>query len=125
MSHQNEPVLAAFVAAASQVLLTLFGVDYYAMLWAFVGSLVALSQTGPSTRSRALVFVCLSTLVGAALGSAAFSYFDSKAKPILLLSSVVGGFGWQLIMTALVQAVVSRIKTVGGVPNEQPSQPSN
>src|SRR4051812_14701043 len=104
MSH-NDSILAAFVAGVSQVLLTLFGVDYYAMLWAFVGSLVALSQTGQMTRARALVYVCLSTLVGAALGSAAYVYLAATAKPILLLASVTGGFGWQLIMTAIVQAV--------------------
>lgn len=122
MNH-HDSLLAALVTGVSQALLVLFGVDYYAMLWAFVGSLLALTQTGAMTRWRALAFVCLSTLVGAALGSAAFAYLQAKPQPVLLLASVVGGFGWQLIMTALVQAVVARIKTVGGVSHE-PEQPS-
>lgn len=118
----NDSLLAAFVSGASQVLLTLFGVDYYAMLWAFLGSLVALTQTqNRMGRMRALLYVFLSTMVGAALGSAAFVYLDAKPKTVLLLCSVVGGFGWQIIMAALVQAVVSRIKTLGGVPHEPPS----
>ena len=120
--NSNDSVLAAFVSGASQVLLTLFGVDYYAMLWAFVGSLVAITQMkNKMGRTRALVYVFLSTMVGAALGSAAFAYLDAKPQAILLICSVVGGFGWQLIMSALVQAVVSRIKTIGGVPHEPPS----
>lgn len=120
---KNETVLAAFVTAASQALMTLFGVDYYAVMWAFVGSLAALTQA-KMTMPRAVFYVFLSTMVGAALGSAAFDHLESKTKTVLLLCSVVGGFGWQIIMTALVQAVVSRIKTIGGVPtNEQPSQP--
>lgn len=120
--NSNDSVLAAFVSGASQVLLTLFGVDYYAMLWAFVGSLVAITQMkNKMGRTRALIYVFLSTMVGAALGSAAFAYLDAKPQAILLICSVVGGFGWQLIMSALVQAVVSRIKTIGGVPHEPPS----
>lgn len=118
----NDSVLAAMVAALSQALLTLFGVDYYAMTWAFVGSLAALTQAGTMTRGRAFVYVLLSTMVGAAFGSAAVVYLDAKPKVILLLCSLVGGFGWQLIMSALVQAVVSRIKTIGGVPNEPPPE---
>lgn len=122
MNH-NDSILVAIVMGVNQTLLTVLGVDYYAIIWSFLGSLVALTQTERMGRSRALLFVCLSTLVGAALGSAAFAYLgSSQPKPILLLCSVVGGFGWQLIMAALVQAVVARIKTIGGVPNEQPSE---
>lgn len=117
----NDTTLGAIIAVVSQALLTLFGVDYYAIVWAFVGSLVAVTQTR-MTRPRAIVYVLLSTLVGAALGSAAFAYLDARPKVLLLLCSVVGGFGWQLIMTALVQAVVARIKTIGGVPHDQPPQ---
>ena len=118
----NDSLVAAFVTGASQVLLTLFGVDYYAMLWAFVGSLVAMAQTETTmSRPRAVVYVFLSTMVGAALGTAAFAYLDAKPKAVLLLCSVVGG--WQLIMAALVQAVVQRIKTIGGVKDE-PARPA-
>lgn len=111
----NDSGLATFVAGVSQTLLTLLGVDYYALMWAFIGSLGALTQAQTMTRSRAIAYVLLSTLVGAAFGSAAFAWLDAKPKILLLLCSTVGGFGWQLIMAALVQAVISRINTVGGV----------
>lgn len=122
----NDSVLAAIVSGASQALLTLLGVDYYAMIWAFFGSLVALTQTQRMTRGRAVLFVLLSTLVGAALGTAAFAYLAVQPKAILLVTSVVGGFGFQLILAALTQAVVARIKTLGGVKDdEQPAQSPN
>lgn len=115
--------VAVFVAAASQVLLALFGVDYYAMLWAFVGSLLALSQVKKMTRSRAIVYVLLSTLVGAALGTGCVVFFEVKARAALLVTSLVGGAGSQLFVTALIQGALFRIKsTLGGA--HEPSQPA-
>lgn len=120
----NDSVLAAFVAGASQAMMTLFGVDYYAMLWAFVGTLLALTQAAPMTRPRAIVYVLLSTLIGAAFGSWAVAAIDVKARAHLLWLSVVGGFGSQIIIATALQAVLARVKTIGGAQdNEQPSQP--
>lgn len=110
----NDSHATAFAAAASQVLLALFGVDYYAMLWAFFGSLLALSQSQQMGRSRALVYVLLSTMAGAALGTVFIDWADSTRRGYLIFGSLVGGFGAQYIISALLQGVLNRIKSLGG-----------
>lgn len=116
---------AAFVAAISQVLLALFGVDYYAMLWAFVGSLVALSRSERMTRGRAVVYVFLSTLMGAALATGAVAFFNTSARPVLIAVSLIGGAGSQLIVTTLVRGVLSRIQTTLGGATNEPAESSH
>lgn len=119
----NDTILAASVAAISQAFLTLFGVDYYAMVWAFVGSCLALTQVPKMTRSRAIVYVVLSTLIGAALGSAAVAFLGSTQRVHLLVCSLVAGAGSQLIVAALLQVALNRIKSFGGA-NERPADTS-
>jgi hypothetical protein len=109
----------AFVAAASQVLLALFGVDYYAMLWAFVGSLFALGQAKMMTRRRAVAYVALSTLLGAALGTVFVEWAGTTHRAYLIFGSLLGGSGSQLIVPALVAGTINRIRTtLGGAQNE-------
>lgn len=105
---------AAITAAISAVTLALFGVDYYSMLWGFVGSLVALTQTSPMSRARAIFFVSLSTFVGAAIGNAAIDFANSTSRPMLLLGCLVGGAGSQLLINTMISALAERIKKIGG-----------
>lgn len=119
----HDSYASTFVVAASQVLLALFGVDYYAMLWAFFGSLLALSQSQRMGRSRALLYVLLSTLAGAALGTVFVDWTATTRRGYLILGSLLGGFGAQYIISALLQGVLNRIKSLGGTKNE-PAEPS-
>lgn len=110
--NQHSPV-DALVANVSAILLALLGVDYYAMLWAFTGALVALTQTNIG-RGRALVYVLLSTLVGSVLGSAAIAFLGSQNRVFLALLSLVAGVGWQTFIALLLRAVEGRLKQLTG-----------
>lgn len=118
----QDSTAAATVAAISQFLLALFGVDYYAMLWAFVGSLFALSQVKKMSRGRALAYILLSTIAGAALGTVFVDWMETQRRAYLILGSLIGGAGAQLFISALVQGALNRIKTTLGGAHE-PSQP--
>lgn len=108
--------LAALVGAISSATVTLLGVDYYAVLWGFVGAMLALTQVERMERRRALVYVALSTLIGAACGTAAIAYTNQPVRAFLILASIVGGFGANVIISALLQVALNRIKGLGGTP---------
>lgn len=111
-----EPTSTAgvIVATVSATTLTLLGVGYYALIWAFVGSLLALYQTAPMGRIRTVVFIFLSTLIGAACGTAFPGYFGSESQPMLIISSLVAGAGAQLIVASLLNSFLTQINRFGG-----------
>lgn len=116
----HEPLgIAAIVAGVSQLLLTLFGVDYYAMLWAFIGSLLAITQTLAMTRTRAIIYVLLSTLIGAVLGSAAVAFLGTGNRAFLAVLSCVGGVGHQTLIALLLKVAEGRINSfLPGAPDK-------
>lgn len=105
----------ALVLAISAATMALLGVDYYSLVWGMFGAQVALFQNQATMgRVRALVYVALSTLVGAAVGTGTAAFLASKSQPLLILVSLVGGFGAQKIVTALLDAGLARVKKMGG-----------
>lgn len=105
------------VAAISGVTLALFGVDYYSLLYGMVGALLALGSSPATGRVRAVVFVFLSTLIGAAVGNVAVELLASHSRALLILGSVVGGAGAQKLVAAALNAVLGRISGApGGTP---------
>lgn len=113
-----EPAVSAAHALAlalSTVSLALLGVDYYSLVWGMIGAYVALFQ-GQRTMGRvqSVIFVALSTLVGAAVGTGVLSFFSSESRALLNLCSLVAGFGAQKVVTALLNAGLSRIAKIGG-----------
>lgn len=115
MIEPTTSITAGSIAAAlSGITLALLGVDYYALLWGLVGAVLALGQAAPMTRGRAVAYVVLSALVGAALGHALISFTGSISRPMLILGSLVGGAGAQIIIAALIKAVVTRVEKTGG-----------
>ena len=90
------PVLAA---SASTITLALIGVDHYSLVWGLVGALLALYQAETMGRIKSVTFVALSTLIGAALGTAAQEWWGGTSRPLLILASLTGGFGAQAIIT--------------------------
>ncbi len=107
-------VAAGAIATASTVTLAILGVDYYSLIWAMVGTLLALYQAERMGRVRSVIYVTLSTLVGAAVGTGTMSFFTSESRGMLIVVSCVSGFGAQVIVTALLKAGVHRIKKLGG-----------
>ena len=105
----------AFALALSALSMSLLGVDYYSLIWGMVGAQVALFQNDtPMGRVRSVIYIALSTLVGAAVGTGTLSFFSSESRALLILISLVGGFGAQKIVTALLNAGLARIERIGG-----------
>lgn len=115
MPEPTTTVAGAIAAGASAISLALLGVDYYSLIWGMVGALLALYQAAKMGRVRSVIFVSLSTLVGAACGTGALSTFQSESRPLLIVCSLVAGFVAQLIVTALLRAGINRIDKLGGV----------
>lgn len=115
----------ALAAAASAVTLALFGVDYYSLLYGFVGAALALSQAEAMGRSRAILYVSLSTLVGAVIGNVFVDWIDHKSRFYLIGSCLVGGIVAQALVAvlikhapALAEAAVTRLKNfIAGGPH--------
>jgi hypothetical protein len=104
----------AIAAGASTITLALLGVDYYSLIWGMVGALLALYQAEKMGRVRSVIFISLSTLVGAACGTGALHTLESTSRPLLIVLSMVAGFGAQVIVTALLRAGLNRIDRLGG-----------
>lgn len=101
-----DPAITAgsIAAAVSTVTLAVLGVDYYSLLYGLVGALLALSQAGAMGRGRAIVYVSLSTLVGAVIGNFVVAYLDSKSRHILIFGCLIGGILAQVIVAAVLKA---------------------
>lgn len=104
--------LDAAVAALNAGLLAVLGVDYYATIWAFVGSLLALTQMQRMSRPRAVIYVLLSTLIGAALAGGAVIFLGTEHRATTVVLGLLGGAGSQVFVTLLLQGVAHRIKTI-------------
>lgn len=105
---------AGLAASLSGITLALLGVEYYALLWALVGALLAMSAAASMTRGRAIAYVALSTLVGAAFGHFAIAMLGAANRPLLIIFSLVGGAGAQQLVFTAIAAIASRIAKTGG-----------
>ena len=115
MAEPTTTAVAAVITAISAVTLALFGVDYYALLYALVGALLGLlSIKDPMSRVRAVFYVLLNTVVGAALGSALADAMGAKTQVLLSGICVVSGAGAQLLVARAIAALGARIDSFGG-----------
>lgn len=114
MAEPTTPAtVAVFAAGASSVTIALIGVDTISLVWGMVGSLFALLYAEQMTRGRAIVYVILSTLIGAALGTLAQSFAGDTNRPLLIVGSLVGGSASQRLLNALVALIERRISAAG------------
>lgn len=104
MPEPTSTTAAAIAATASAVTLALFGVDYYSLLYALVGAFLALGHAEQMGRLRAVVYVCLATLVGAVLGNAVNEYLGLKSRILLIGLCLIGGIMAQALAGAVVRA---------------------
>jgi hypothetical protein len=111
--------IAAFAATLSAMTVALLGVDSYSVMYSALGAYLAvLHSKDPSMpRLRVFITVILTTLIGAALGTAAFEVLAMKIKPVLFVSCIVGGFGAQAILAALLNKTLGRIGEQGSSDN--------
>jgi hypothetical protein len=106
----TEPIpttgLATLAAAINGVALSLLGVPLLAIVWGFVGALMTMSQMSTMTKPRAFVFGALSTLAGAALGTAGVEILALQGRAALVLGSLAGGAGAFVLIATLVKRAV-------------------
>jgi urea transporter len=113
MAEPATTTAASVAAAVSGITMALLGVDYHAVLYGFVGALIAVSQSQHTSRWRAVVSVVLSTVTGAVLGTAVVQALGLEGRASLLLGCIVGGAGAQALVLGLVRAAGSRIERLG------------
>ena len=113
----TEPTTGAHAIAltVSTASIALLGVDHYSLIWGMVGALTALFVKEDSMgRVRSVIYIALSMLVGAAVGTGVLSFFNSESRGMLIVASLIAGFGAQKIVTALLSAGIARIEKIGG-----------
>jgi hypothetical protein len=112
----SEPTTSAAVLAGawlSSAVLSLLGVEYFALVWGVGGAVFALTLTSPETRKAAIVSVLSSALAGAALGSAIAAQLGGGKQAMIALSFLVAA-GAKPIVSAAIKALENRITKVGG-----------
>ncbi len=110
MSEPNSFSLA--VTTLSAALLALLGVDYYALLWGIIGAIFSLSYLPPMGKRAAVATVVISSMIGAAFGTALAEKTGSRS--LLIVLALVAAAGAQPIMAAAVRALVRRVARLGG-----------
>lgn len=103
MVPEGSAALAAMAAAASAVSLALFGVDYYSLLYALIGALMALARSDQMSRGRAVLYVLLSTFAGAVIGNVVASYWEHPTRIALIALCLVGGLIAQVVATVILR----------------------
>lgn len=109
--------VAVLIAALSSFLMAMFGVDYYALLWASLGSVTTLLYAVPTKKAKGVLSTIISALAGAALGSALNEHMITT-RSFLLVTSLVCGAGAQPLVNALVNLLVTWINKRAGNPVE-------
>lgn len=104
MIPETSAGLAALVATLSAALLAIFGVDYYSLLGGLVGAMLSLGGAARMSRGNSIVFVLLSTFVGAVLGNVVATRLDQPPRAVLILLCIGGGILAQALASALVAA---------------------
>jgi hypothetical protein len=123
MASSTTTAVDVFVNFVSAALISLFGLNYYAMVWAFVGALVALTRSNKMTRTRAVFYVIFSTFIGALLGTAAAEYLALTSRSLIAVLSLLGGVGWQGMIALLLKIMEGRIRAYVPPPPSPPAPP--
>jgi hypothetical protein len=105
---------AGLAASLSGVTMALIGVEWYALFWSLIGALFVMGESPSMGRGRAVLWVVLTMLIGAALAHGFVAAFDLKNRAILIGFSAVFGAGAQRVVSALIRAAESKIDKFGG-----------
>lgn len=119
MIEPTTQTVAALAASLSGIALALLGVDYYSLLYGMVGAMFALYEAVPMGRWRAVLFVILSTVAGAALGEGLIGVLVIKSKSLIFVGCIVCGYGTQAILARLLRRGLARID---GEPAAKPDE---
>ncbi|WP_295378345.1 putative holin [uncultured Pseudacidovorax sp.] len=119
MPEPTTTTAASLAAGASTLAMALLGVEYYALVWGLIGALCAAYHAERMPWPRALIFVGLSTLVGAACGAWANESLGKSTTQLAVLS-LVCGFGAQAILIQLLRIMLERIERLLGRLGDRP-----
>lgn len=110
--------VVTLASGLSAITIALFGVDYYALVWGFIGAMFARGNADTMTRYRAIIYITLASCVGAAIGTGMLAlaqtmFVVTSQKPALIFLSMAGGAGSQKLLDAVVSMITNRIQTIG------------
>lgn len=112
--------LAAAVATVSAAVLAVLGIDYYALVGAFVGALLGVSAMRTTGLLPMLLTLAITTLAAAAIGQGFAEVIGSTKRPVLMLCCLVlgavGQGGLQGIAAKAAGAVSDRLNAIVGGP---------
>lgn len=114
MSEPTSAAAAGIAASISGVTLALIGVEWYALLWSLIGALFVMGEAPSMGRARAVLYVVLTMLIGAALAHGLMAVAGLQNRAMLIGLSVVFGAGAQRVVSALIKAAEGRIGKIGG-----------
>lgn len=110
----TEQALLKIIAGISTYTMALFGIDYYSLVYALLGAMLLLSSHKKTTKLRAVGFVLLSAVTGAAMGTALIEYVGTTSKSALFVAAMVCGGGALWLLKTMLDALTNRIKQAGG-----------
>lgn len=117
---------AAIIAAISAWLLSVLGVEYYALLYATIAaSSMLLFSNAKTSRKKALMVTLSSALLGAAMGTALAEHLNAGSRSMLMLSCILCASGTRPLIAAGVNALVARIEKTAGSPASDGESPPN
>lgn len=100
----------AWAASATSMSMALLGVEPHALLYGLVGALLAQFAAERMPAWRARFYVVLSTIAGAAIGTAAVNFSGMQGRGALIVGCMVGGFGAPRLLAALLGRLATRLE---------------
>lgn len=114
MTEPHTSSFAAAIAAISGYTVAALGVEWHALLWAFVGVLFVNAPDSPLKTWRFAISLLLATLVGAAGGHGLLAAIDVNKPALLNLASLIIGAGAKPLVFRAVEALGRGVDKLGG-----------
>ena len=111
--------ILVWTTGISSVTMAVLGVDFQSILWGVFGSMFAHGHAENMSRYKAIIYIVLASLIGAAIGTAAqafvqFAVPSLNTKAGLILGALAGGAGAQKLLDAIIAMLNRKIDSVGG-----------
>jgi len=107
--------LSPFEAAIGQISIglgALLGLNYYSLVWAFVGAFIPLTQSRRFEGFTAIGWVLFSTLLGALISTFTADMMGITQRSAISFLAVIGGASWQTIITIAIRGFEESFKGV-------------
>lgn len=115
--------LSMFMAGVSGATMAVLGVNHFSLLWAAVGALTVLMYSEPVNKGKAALATLLSTLLGAAIGTALADHLGGSTS-VLIVSSIVGASAPQPLINAGLNVILAHLNRLAGKPAPSDTPPN-